>query len=286
MYSFGAVTCFVFYNMKLKFLCPFWGSEHLSAGSFVRQALDAGFDGIEINIPDDTIFERELLEALQKSGADWVAQQWLPPQVETVEAYSKRMLWRLRKLAALNPLFINSHTGKDYYSLDDNCFLLEQCREVAEETKTRILHETHRGRFNFQVLVTTHYLRHFPDLELTADFSHFCAVSESLLEDQEDLLEKIIPHCTYIHARVGFDQGPQVNNPFAPEWEMHLRRFLAWWQAIIDAAKQRGESVFYICPEFGPYPYIQQLPFTRKETADQWQVNVQMMNFLKKELKA
>lgn len=106
-------------------------------------------------------------------------------------------------------------------------------------------------------------------------------MSESLLEDQEQVLEKIISHSHYIHARVGFDQSAQVNHPFAPEWKTTLERFTGWWQNIVDLAKYRGEEVFYICSEFGPFPYIQQLPFTKYETVNQWDVNVQMMEYLK-----
>jgi hypothetical protein len=129
------------------------------------------------------------------------------------------------------------------------------------------------------------YLEKFKDLKLNADFSHFCNVSESLLADQEHVLEKIIPHCHYIHARVGFDQSAQVNYPFAPEWKTNLERFTSWWQTIIDIAKARGEELFYVCPEFGPFPYIQQLPFTKEETVNQWKVNLEMMEYLKVNLK-
>lgn len=271
--------------MKINYLCPFWGSSDLSAKAFVTKVLDAGFDGIEINLPDDREFDKELKEVLEETQCAFVGQQWLPPAVESVEEYKIRMLNSYKRLAELNPLFINSHTGKDFFSFEENCQVLEACFQFTKDTGLSIVHETHRGRFNFHSFSTLAYLKKFKDLKLNADFSHFTNVSESLLEDQEHVLEKLIPHVRYIHARVGFDQSAQVNNPFAPEWKANLDRFVSWWQKIIDEAKYRGEEEFYICPEFGPFPYIQQLPFTKEETVVQWDVNVQMMEYLRENLK-
>lgn len=263
--------------MQIKYICPFWGSSELLAKEFVNKALEAGYDGVEVNMPDDEYFISELQETINETGSAFIAQQWLPPANETVVEYRKRMLSSLKSLVGLKPLFINSHTGKDFFSFDENCSLLESCNNLSAETGVEIVHETHRGRFNFHTYITLQYLEKFKDLKLNADFSHFCNVSESLLADQEHVMAKIMPHCHYIHARVGFDQSAQVNNPFAPEWKANLDRFVSWWQTIIDLAKARGEEVFYVCPEFGPFPYIQQLPFTKEETARQWDVNVEMI---------
>lgn len=272
--------------MQIKYICPFWGSSKLSAKDFVNKALSAGYDGVEVNMPDNEGFVAELQETIDETACSFIAQQWLPPAQETVDEYRERMLTSLKRLIELKPLFINSHTGKDFFSFEENCSLLESCNQLSAETGVKIVHETHRGRFNFHTYSTLQYLEKYAYLKLNADFSHFCNVSESLLTDQEHVLEKILPHCEYIHARVGFDQSAQVNNPFAPEWKANLDRFISWWQTIIDLAKERGEEVFYICPEFGPFPYIQQLPFTREETAKQWDVNVRMMEYLRANLKS
>ncbi|WP_430933206.1 sugar phosphate isomerase/epimerase family protein [Saccharicrinis sp. 156] len=270
--------------MEIKYICPYWGSETLSPKTFVQKALAAGYDGVEMNFTPEQGFDKEVKETFKETGAVFIAQQWLPPKNESVDEYRKRLVDRLKFLASFKPVFINSHTGKDFFSFEDNSSLIESCQRVIIETGARIIHETHRGRFNHHAFSLLPYLEKYPELELNADFSHFCNVSESLLEDQEHILEKIIPHCRYIHARVGFDQSAQVNHPFAPEWKTNLDRFVGWWQRIIDLAKERGEEVFYICPEFGPYPYMPRLPFTQKEVSDQWDINKQMMEYLKENL--
>lgn len=271
--------------MEIKYICPYWGQGHLSVDKFIINAMDAGFDGVEMNVPFDEEFLTLLLETNLKYGAEFIAQQYLPPVQETVEEYSIRMETYLRHLAGLNPIFINSHTGKDFFSFDENSFLIKVCNMVSAETGVKIIHETHRGRFPFQANTVLSYLRKYKNLELNADFSHFCAVSESILEDQEHILNEIIPRCSYVHARVGYSQSAQVNHPFAPEWQTTLEHFVAWWQQIIDNAKLKGEQVFYICPEFGPAPYMPALPFTQQLVANQWDINIQMMEFLRNTLK-
>jgi sugar phosphate isomerase/epimerase len=185
----------------------------------------------------------------------------------------------LLALAALQPNFINSHTGKDYYSFDDNCKVLEAALNISAKTGVRIVHETHRGRFSFHAATLLPYLKKFPELELAGDFSHFCTVSESLLQDQEAIVHQIIPHVSHIHARIGHEQGPQVNNPAAPEWQNHFNRFAGWWQEIISLNK--GEDKFTITPEHGPYPYMPQAPYTQQPLSNQWENNVYIMNRLK-----
>lgn len=271
--------------MEIKYICTYWGQQGTPVEEFVERAIAAGYDGIELNIPDDSEFTSSLMKAVEQHNAILVAQQWLPPARESVQVYHSRMTTYLGRLASLGPSFINSHSGKDHFSFRDNCNLIESCAQIAKEHGVRILHETHRGRFSHHAASLLPYLKSYPELELNADFSHFCTVSESLLEDQEEIVDRIIPHCHYIHARVGSDQSAQLNHPFAPEWEGHLNRFVSWWQRIIDIAGERGDQVFHICPEAGPEPYMQEIPYTRQPVSDQWEINLEMMRFLRSSLK-
>jgi len=276
--------------MNLKYICPYWGQEDLNAKAFIEKVVSNDFDGIEINIPCTGDFKDELVKEIDKlnkrsPGFIFIPQQLTAPGNEPIEAYIKRMKALLLELSALQPAFINAHTGRDYYSFADNCRLIEACMNISQKTGTRILHETHRGRFSFHAATLIPYLEKFPEIELTADFSHFCSVSESLLQGQEDLIKKIIPHVSYIHARVGHEQGAQVNHPFAPEWNNHLNRFVGWWEEIIFHQNKKGKTEFFICPEFGPAPYMPCLPFTRQPIANQWQINTKMKEYLAQHFK-
>ncbi|KAB1158056.1 sugar phosphate isomerase/epimerase family protein [Flavobacterium luteum] len=276
--------------MKIKYSFSYWGNDHLSPSQFINAIADAGFDGAELFLnPIDRTTDEFLLaiENIRKQKPDFyfITLQLPFPKTDTVGAHIKVMEENFRNLAELNPLFINSHTGKDYFSFDDNCRIIDAAMNFSSKNGIRILHETHRGRFSFHAASLIPYLNTFPQIELVGDFSHFCTVSESMLEDQQEIISQIIPHVAHIHARLGFEQGPQVNDPQAPEWHGHLEKFLFWWQQIITTRKVGGQSLFTISPEFGPIPYMPTLPYTQKPLSNQWDNNVFMKNYLKASLK-
>ncbi|RYZ00339.1 MAG: sugar phosphate isomerase/epimerase [Chitinophagaceae bacterium] len=277
--------------MELRFVCTYWGRESLNADAFLDGVLEEGYDGVEINFPaDDTFvgsFMRRLVEIRKERPRFlFIAQQVLPAATETAAQYSARMEERLHFLAGLSPDFINAHTGKDHFRFEDNCRILERADAIASGTGVRILHETHRGRFSFHASTLLPYLERFPALELAADLSHWCTVSESLLADQEEALKQIFPRVRHLHARIGQEQAPQVADPFAPEWAAYLRAYEQWWRDILVSAKARGDQSFSICPEAGPAPYMPALPFTRQPIGNQADVNRRMMQHLKQTFSA
>src|SRR5215216_1608639 len=182
--------------MEVKYVCPFWGSALTPAPSsqaargtalhenerqtpapdFINKVIDSGYDGIEIDIPPTAEFEKELLTGIEAVRKErdfiFIAQQWLPPAIESFEEYSDKFTRRLEHLTSLQPDLINSHTGKDFFSFDQNCLLIEMSMNISARTGIRILHETHRGRFSFHLPRLLSYLKKFPALELVADFSH------------------------------------------------------------------------------------------------------------------
>ncbi|MEY4834121.1 MAG: hypothetical protein RI980_236 [Bacteroidota bacterium] len=276
--------------MEIKYICTYWGCEHLSAKEFLTKVVTNGYKGVEMNFPDDAIFIAEFQEELQNirntSNPDFIfiAQQVLPNKIESVAEYIERITDRLEFLISLKPNYINSHTGKDFFSFSENCKILEVCDHISKVSEIPIWHEIHRGRFSFHLKTLLSYIDIFPKLKLIADFSHFCVVSESNLQDQHDLLCKIFPNIQHIHARIGFEQSPQVNNPFAPEWNTYLEQYLGWWKEIIKIQKTRKIATCTITPEFGPFPYMPQEPFTKKPLANQWETNLQMKNYLQQNL--
>ena len=223
---------------------------------------------------------------LKRKNADFIfiAQQVLSNKKETVNEYIQRITERLEYLAKLKPDFINSHTGKDYYDFSDNCKIIEITDNISKKYNIPIVHEIHRGRFSFHLKTLQRYLELFPKLSLVADFSHFCVVSESNLEDQKELLTKIYPKIKHLHARIGFEQSPQVNDPFAPEWQSYLDCYLNWWKEIIEYHNKRNCDQITITPEFGPFPYMPEEPFTKKPLSNQWETNLKMKKYLQQNL--
>ena len=192
-------------------------------------------------------------------------------------SYKKHM----ESIAALQPLLIDSQTGKDYYSAAENSELFALAGEITAASGTLIAHETHRNKALFAAHIAKSLLLNNPAIVITADFSHWCNVSESLLEQQQEALDVAISRTIHIHARVGCSQSAQVSDPRADEWRGELAAHLEWWDDIVRCRLTNGAELLTITPEFGPAPYMPALPYTKMPVANQWEVNVYMMNLLK-----
>ena len=173
--------------MQIHFLCPLWGRESDDFDKFLDDVVTSGYDGVELPFSStDAIVNQKLVEKILARDLIWVGQNWRASGSEFTE-HKKIQRKFLMELAELKPLFINSHTGKDYFDFDQNMELINDAEKVAQKTSIKVLHETHRTRFNFAAHVTKTFLQTNSNIRLTADISHWCNVAESLLEDQHSL---------------------------------------------------------------------------------------------------
>jgi sugar phosphate isomerase/epimerase len=264
--------------MKILYARGMWGMEKPTLAANLETIKEGGFDIVEMGAPVEPSVRKELAGLLKKLGLGLIAQQWTVGS--TPEEHAKSFEEQYRRGAELSPLFINSHTGKDYYTLEQNLVVFRAAKKLEQELGVRVTHETHRGRALYTAPAAVALLGALPELRFTADFSHWCCVHESLLEDQQPAVEKAIQASSHIHARVGHAEGPQISHPGAPEWKDALEAHLAWWKRIVAANEKRGEAVLTITPEFGPVPYMHTLPYTNQPVADLWEVNFFMKGFL------
>ena len=266
--------------MKIKYFYPHWGSEQMEFGKFCEEVSSVGYDGVEMNLSTDPSEKKQQLETLKSQGLELLAQHALtrcPDFKEHLEQYTHRVA----EIAEKNPLLINTHTGRDWFSFEQNQEIIAAAAQVSKDSGIPIIHETHRGRFSFCAETTHRFLEADPALRLCADFSHWCTVSESFLADQSHFVEAAIQRADMIHARIGFDQGPQVNDPRAPEWNNAVACFLGWWDQIVECHKTKGSEFLPITTEFGPAPYLPVAPYTQKPVASQWELNLYMLDLLK-----
>jgi sugar phosphate isomerase/epimerase len=267
-------------------LCYFhglWGMSLPTLEHNLRRIREGGFEGVEMGVPEEGVQRRELAALLEDLGLSLIAQQWTRGSSPEEQAASFEAQYR--RAAELRPLLVNSHSGKDCYSTEENLLILRRAARLEEELGIPVAHELHRGRATFSTIATAALLERMPDLKLAADFSHWCCVHESLLEDQEPVLARAIDRSFHIHARVGHAEGPQVSDPRAPEWQRAVEAHLAWWQRIVDRRRQEGAKLLTICPEFGPPDYMPTLPYTRQPVADLWELNCHMKRLLEQRLR-
>jgi sugar phosphate isomerase/epimerase len=267
-------------QMEILFFCPRWGSAAIPWPEFAGKVREAGYDGIETDIPTDPRTRDEMMTALEENGLLLVAQHW-----ETVdpvfEAHLDEYTGRIAFLAAARPLFINSQTGKDYFSFRENQLLLLAAETAYKAMGVPVYHETHRGKFSFAAHITKEFLARIPDLQLTLDISHWCAVAESLLDDQQEALHAALCRTRHIHARVGHTQGPQVTDPRSSEWKDALAFHLQCWDKVVELNQRKATPFLSFTTEFGPAPYMLYHPHSNEPIADQWELNIFMKDMLR-----
>jgi sugar phosphate isomerase/epimerase len=267
-------------NFKLKLLCTNWGFNG-ELDAYCAKVKKEGYDGIEIWWPLENKAQDELFTSLKNhelevgflcAGSDSNYQKHLDQFVQMVDGAAKQNIQR--------PLYINCHSGRDYFSYEQGKTFIDHTTALAKSTGIKICHETHRSRLLFASPVARHYMETIPELRVTFDVSHWCNVHESLLEDQQETVDMTLQRVDHVHARVGHAEGPQVNDPRAPEWEHAVKAHFAWWDKIVDLKKQKGDTLT-VLTEFGPPDYMPTLPYTRQPLADQWAVNVYMMHLIR-----
>jgi sugar phosphate isomerase/epimerase len=267
--------------MQVLIFAPHWGSNELAPAQFIERVVAAGFDGIEMSLPLERAQREDWTTRIAGAGLGLIAQQWETAFHPRYEAHCEALALYLDNACAARPLFVNSHTGKDYYTAEQNRALIALAGDVSRTHGVPVVHEIHRSRFSGHPALLLPLLRELPALELTADLSHWCCACESLLEDQPQTLDQTLPRVRHIHARVGHAQGPQVGDFRAPEAQAALQQHLQWWDRIVALRKAAGAAHITLTPEFGPAPYTQSLPYTGAPVSNAWELNVAMLMLLR-----
>ena len=269
-------------DFTLKIMATNWGFNG-SMDEFCAKVKLEGYDGIEIWWPTEKKLQDELFAALKKyqlsigflcGGSD----SNYPIHLEQF----RNMVTAAATQQSQKPLYINCHSGRDYFSFDQGKSFIDLTTKLSKDTGITICHETHRSRLLFAAPIARQYIEKIPDLRVTFDVSHWCNVHESLLHDQEDTVQLTLARVDHIHARIGHPEGPQVNDPRAPEWESALNRHLEWWDKVVELKIKNGAPRLTILTEIGPPDYMPTLPYTRQALSDQWGINLYTKNLLRK----
>ena len=268
--------------MKIKYLCTMWGMNQPTLEESFNLIKGAGFDGVEMSLPRNREEIKNIDALLKENGLDLVAQ--VRAEGSTVDTQIDFLEKELDSVLELNTLLTNVHCGKDYWPLAENIKVISIAQRLAGELGIKIMHETHRARATFCTTSTMDIIDALPEIRFTADFSHWCCVHNSLLQDQQDSVSRVIERSDYIHARVGSAISPQVTDPRASQWKEAVETHVRWWEKIAEHHKNKDSEFLPICSEFGPPEYMATLPSTGKPIADQWEINCYMKEMLKERL--
>lgn len=254
-----------------------WGFTG-SWDTFASKIKESGYDGAELWYPSDPAQRTEIFSAFQNHQLKigFLVGGWERDFQKHLDQFKSS----LEGAAAQKPVYINCHSGRDHFSFEQNKKFIEFTTHITKSSGVPVYHETHRSRILYSAPVARQFVESLPDLRITFDVSHWCNVHETLLEDQPETLSQILGRVDHIHARIGHAEGPQVNDPRAPEWKDAVEAHFAWWDTVVTRKRKEGSLITFLT-EFGPIDYMPALPYTRQPLADQWEINKYMLNTLR-----
>ncbi len=235
-----------------------WGFEAVEArlaGSFATAAHDVG---------------KQIIAEIV-TGCDPGA--YVPGAMISPQAHLDDFQRQLDEALACDPLRISVLAGSDLWDFSSSCRFFARLLEIAARAGAAICVETHRSRPTFHPVRTMELLSEFPDLTLTLDVSHWCVVCERLVAAETGMFERILPRVGHLHARVGYDQGPQVPDPRAARYTREAEAHFSLWDAVAMHHRSLGAADFTITPEFGPDGYLQSHPATGIPAANLRELN-------------
>ena len=226
----------------------------------IAQIAAEGYDGVETGHQPDVISASDLRMLLDRYH--------LKLTMGTTIDSSSQIEAMLSIHTVYQPLRLGVHAGRDSMSHDEGARFIEQALKIAQKIGIKVAFETHRGRIFYTPWDTAFYLQQFSDLHVVADFSHWVNVCERLPDDQITAINLACERTIHIHGRVGYEEGPQVPDPAAPEYATQREWHEARWQTIREAHQRRADSFLTFTPEYGPPGYMHTLPHTKAPVAD------------------
>ncbi|WP_232744808.1 sugar phosphate isomerase/epimerase [Thiomicrorhabdus sp. Kp2] len=276
-------------SMQLKTFKTLWGNT-LPIDQACQDAIQKGFSGIEGQAPQQRIEQAKWHNTLQETQCNYIAEivtggDYVPNRNWSENQHLDDIKRQLDDSMPLNPLFATCITGCDAWEESQSIKFFEQAMQIGQDYGIDVCFETHRSRSLFNPWITRKVVKVLPEIKLTLDISHWCVVCERLMDTEMDVIHAIKSNVHHIHARVGYDQGPQVPHPAAPEYAKALKSHQRVWETVWQAQFAKGFAVTTLTPEFGPDGYLHLQPFTQMPVADlseinQWMNQIEQQQFL------
>jgi sugar phosphate isomerase/epimerase len=267
--------------MQLLPIRHLWGVNEPYAIAF-PQFKQAGYAGIEASLIYSAEPREKFISLLNEFDLKWVPMIFT--EGKSVSEHLASFAKQIREVALAKPLLINAHSGRDAFSREEALLFYQEALKIENDFGIPIAHETHRSRVFYNPWITRDILLQLPDLKICCDYSHWVVVCERLIDEEKEILQLCAERCLHMHARVGYEQGPQVPDPRAPEYQLQVDAHERWWDIIWTAQYKAQRAFSTFTPEFGPSPYLQTMPNTNTPLASLdeiclWQMQRQVLRF-------
>ena len=130
--------------MKLLILCPQWGMEHLPIEDFLIRVKEGGYDGIDTWVPEDPTERKRFIRLLNEYQLKIVSHQH-QAKGGNIDSFCSSLEYYLNLSLECDPLLINSHSGRDYFSLADQLRVIDTVEEFSIKNKTSLELHLHRN---------------------------------------------------------------------------------------------------------------------------------------------
>lgn len=264
--------------MQLRNFKTLWGhTTGIEDAALLAKA--ANFSGLEAPaVHPDPGHLPALAHALAEHELEWIqeictAGSYVPRRHASVSEHLEDLEAQILMGKPLAPRFVNVMAGCDAWPVATSVEFFKAAMDIADKHGVLCSFETHRGRSFYCPWNTAAVLEQLADIRITCDFSHWVVVCERLMDSEWDAIELAAQHAHHVHSRVGYDQGPQVPHPAAPEYAEALASHQRCWEVVWAAQRERGYQETTMTPEFGPDGYLHHLPFTNAPIADLWDIN-------------
>src|SRR6188768_692253 len=162
-------------GFELLILATNWGFSG-SLDDFCTRIKKEGYDGAELWCPTEQEDRNKLVAAFAKhnlkfgllaGGSD-----------ADPEKHFQQFKSNVEQAVALKPLYINCHSGRDFFSFEQNKKFIDLTTQFNRSSGVPIYHETHRSRILYSAPIARQFIEKIPELRLTLDISHWCNVHE------------------------------------------------------------------------------------------------------------
>src|SRR5687768_12108577 len=110
--------------MKTQILCTLWGMEGLPPEDSFLKVKQAGYDGVDAWLPEDTAERKKFIRLLDEYQFPIVCHQHQAVGAD-INSFCKSFEYYLNLAMECNPILINSHSGKDYFSKGEQLRIID-----------------------------------------------------------------------------------------------------------------------------------------------------------------
>lgn len=224
----------------------------------------AGFEGIALD--DDHPRLADAVRLAGELGLAWCASVF-PSSID-------ELAQSLETVLPLAPSYVNLQPDFRPATVPEAVPMFLEWLRLAAGAGCPVRVETHRDRATTDLMFTLQLLDALPQMQLTADLSHFLVGREfpwPVRAEDHALIERVLDRSSAFHGRVASREQVQISIGF-PQNAQWLDLFLGWWDEGFRRWRSRaqpGETLIFTV-ELGP-PWYAITGADGEELCDRWQ---------------